>query len=92
MIRPVRTLSRVCYESYDPLLHINENASIWDKLEEKEYTEVIKGVDMQTIPITDENKIVEILVKWWQKKYPMIEGQSNNNVYILSLCLSMTMG
>lgn len=79
-----KNLSRVCYESYDPLLHINENASMWDKLEEKEYTEVIRGVDMQTIPITDENKIVEILVKWWQKKYPMIEGQRNNNVYILA--------
>ena len=79
-----KNVSRVCYESYDPLIHINENASVWDRQEEKEYTEVIKNVDLQTIPITDENKIVEILVKWWQKKYPMIEGQRINNAYVLA--------
>ena len=79
-----KNLSRVCYESYDPLIHINETASVWDKLEEKEYTEILKNVDLQTIPVTDENKIVDILVKWWQKKYPMTEGQRNNNAYVLA--------
>ena len=66
-----KNLSRVCYESYDPLLHINENSSIWDLIEEPEYTEVSKTRDHPTIPITDENKIVEILIKWWTKKYPI---------------------
>ena len=79
-----KNVSRVCYESYDPLIHINKNASVWDKIEDKEYSEVVKHVDMQTIPVTDENKIVEILVKWWQKKYPMVEGSRNNNVFVLA--------
>ena len=79
-----KNVSRVCYESYDPLIHINENASVWDRQEVKEYTEVVKSIDNQTIPITDENKIVEILVKWWQKNYPMSEGQRNNNAYVLA--------
>jgi len=79
-----KNISRVCYESYDPLIYINENSSIWDKIEEQEYTEVIKHVDIPTIPITDENKIVDILTKWWLKKYPMIEGQRNHNTYILA--------
>ena len=79
-----KNVSRVCYESYDPLIYVNENASVWDKLEDKEYTEVVKHVDIQTIPVTDENKIVEILVKWWQKKYPMMEGVRNNNIYVLA--------
>ena len=79
-----KNISRVCYESYDPLIHINKNASVWDKIEDKEYSEVVKHVDIQTIPVTDENKIVEILVKWWQKKYPMVEGSRNNSVYILA--------
>ena len=79
-----KNVSRVCYESYDPLIYVNENASVWDKLEDKEYNEVVKHVDMQTIPVTDENKIVEILVKWWQKKYPMMEGVRNNNIYVLA--------
>lgn len=83
-----KNVSRVCYESYDPLIHINENSSIWDTIEEPEYTEVSKVKDSPTIPITDENKVVEILVKWWTKKYPMMEGQRNHNVYILAMAFN----
>ena len=83
-----KNLSRVCYESYDPLLHINENSSIWDLIEEPEYTEVNKTRDQPTIPITDENKIVDILVKWWTKKYPMNEGQRNQNCYVLAMAFN----
>ena len=83
-----KNISRVCYESYDPLLHINEHSSIWDNIEEPDYTEVNKTKDTPTIPITDENKIVEILVKWWTKKYPMSEGQRNQNCYILSMAFN----
>lgn len=83
-----KNISRVCYESYDPLLHINENSSVWDLIEEPEYTEVSKVKDNPTIPITDENKIVEILVKWWTKKYPMMEGQRNQNCYVLAMAFN----
>jgi len=83
-----KNLSRVCYESYDPLIAINENSSIWDTIEEPEYTEVSKTRDKATIPITDENKIVEILVKWWEKKYPMHEGQRNTNAYVLAMAFN----
>ena len=83
-----KNISRVCYESYDPLIHINENSSIWDNIEEAQYTEVSKVRDKATIPITDENKIVDILVKWWEKKYPMMEGQRNHNAYILAMAFN----
>ncbi len=79
-----KNVSRVCYESYDPLIYINENSSVWDTIEEKEYQERHTLRDLPTIPITDENKIVEILTKWWIKKYPMVEGQRNNNVFVLA--------
>ena len=72
-----------CVE-YDPLIYINETSSLWDRIEEEEYTEYIKHVDKATIPVTDENKIVEILVKWWEKKYPMNEGQRNHHTYVLA--------
>ncbi len=83
-----KNLSRVCYESYDPLIHVNENSSVWDTIEEREYVEVNRIKDKATIPITDENKIVEILVKWWNKKYPMTEGQRNHNAYILAMAFN----
>jgi hypothetical protein len=57
-------------------------------IEEPEYTEVSKTRDKATIPITDENKIVEILVKWWEKKYPMSEGQRNQNAYVLAMAFN----
>lgn len=79
-----KNISRVCYESYDPLIYINENSSIWDKIEEDEYNEIVINRDPPTIPITDENKVVEYLVKWWVKKYPMIDGQRNQNTYVLA--------
>jgi len=79
-----KNLSRVCYESYDPLIHINTLASVWEDIEEQEYEQITKHVDIPTIPITDENKIVDILLKWWTRKYGMIEGERNNNVYILA--------
>lgn len=83
-----KNISRVCYESYDPLIFVNENSSIWDVIEEPEYTEVSRARDKATIPITDENKIVEILVKWWEKKYPMSEGQRNQNAYVLAMAFN----
>ncbi len=79
-----KNVSRVCYESYDPLIYINKTSSVWDKIEEEEFNEINRKVDLPTIPITDENKIVDILTKWWTKKYPMIEGQRNQNVFILA--------
>jgi hypothetical protein len=83
-----KNLSRVCYESYDPLIYVNDNSSVWDVIEEPEYTEVSRTRDKATIPITDENKIVEILVKWWEKKYPMHEGQRNQNAYVLAMAFN----
>jgi hypothetical protein len=83
-----KNLSRVCYESYDPLIYINENSSVWDTIEETEYAEINKHRDTPTIPITDENKIVDILIRWWTKKYPMVEGQRNQNCYILAMALN----
>ena len=83
-----KNVSRVCYESYDALIHVNENSSVWDKIEEPEYTELSKFRDKPTIPITDENKVVDILIKWWTKKYPMIEGQRNQNCFVLAMAFN----
>ena len=80
-----KNVSRVCYESFDPLIFVNENSSLWDTIEEPEYRELVVDRDAPTIPITDENKIVERLVKWWEKKSPMIEGQRNQSAYILAM-------
>lgn len=84
-----KNLSRVCYESFDPKIYINEDSKEWTRKAEPEYQEkeVVNGI-LPTIPITDENKIVQILLKWWEKKYPMVEGQRNQNTYILAAAMN----
>ena len=79
-----KNISRVCYESYDPLIHINHEAKLWDKYEEHEYTPIDKFTSRPTIPINDENKIVERLMTWWTRKYGLVDGERNNNVFILA--------
>ena len=83
-----KDISRVCYESYDPLIYINNKSDIWDIIADIEYREVIIGEDKPTISIADENKTVDILMDWWKKKYPMIEGQRNQNCYILAMAFN----
>jgi len=82
--RTSKNLSRVCYESFDAEIYVNENSSLWNIIEEPEYKEVTKYKDAPTFTIKSEEKIVEILVKWWKKKYPMVEGERNANTYILA--------
>jgi|TARA_B100000085_G_scaffold106745_1_gene97276 hypothetical protein len=83
-----KNVSRVCYESFDPLIYINKDAEVWETAEDLEYKEHSANNGVKTIPITDENKIVEILIKWWQKKYPMSEGQRNQNAFILAMAFN----
>ena len=83
-----KNISRVCYESYDPLIFINPDSETWETFEDLEYKEVNTQKDAKTIPITDSTKIIDILTKWWTKKYPMSEGQRNHNAFILAMALN----
>ena len=79
-----KNISRVCYESYDPFIYVNENSEVWAKMEDDEYREVKVKIDSPTIPITDDNKVVEVLCKWWMKKWGMVDGERNANLYKLA--------
>lgn len=83
-----KNISRVCYESYDPKIYINMKSDLWDKMSEEEYNTIDRSESVVTVPITNESKIVDILVKWWSKKYPMVEGQRNNNAFVLAAALN----
>tara|TARA_R110000868_G_scaffold54268_3_gene169915 strand:- start:3162 stop:5570 length:2409 start_codon:yes stop_codon:yes gene_type:complete len=79
-----KNISRVCYESYDKDIYINRDSKTWDTVAEHEYKEMDRVASKLTIPITNENKIVDILMRWWVKRYGLVEGERNNNVYILA--------
>jgi hypothetical protein len=79
-----KNISRVCYESYDKSIYINYESDVWDTMHQEEYVEVNKQTQAPSIPITNENKVVDILMKWWTSKYGMVDGERNHNVYILA--------
>ena len=81
-----RNISRVCYESYDPAIYVNYDSVVWEDAKEEEFREV--SVINPVLPITSEDRIAEILVKWWVKNYPMVEGQRNNSAFTLAMSLN----
>ena len=79
-----KNISRVCYESYDPNLYYNKKSLLWTQKDERIPKEVIKGISRRTIIITDAARTEDILMKWWTQKYGLVEGERNNNLYILA--------
>jgi hypothetical protein len=82
-----KDISRVCYESYDPDLFINEKSKVWTL--KKEYTEVtLKNNYPKHFQITDTNKKVDVIVKWFNKKFTLNAGERNNNLFKLACGLN----
>jgi hypothetical protein len=79
-----KNVSRVCYESADKDIYINYDSKLWDSLGEHEHIPKERSLDDPTLAIQNENRIVDILMKWWTKKYGLVEGERNNNVFILA--------
>lgn len=76
-----KNISRVCYESYDPDVYINELSDTWDQMK-SDYVPPKKNTVV--VAIEDEDRIIKNLRTWWEKDYGMVEGSRNNNMYILA--------
>jgi len=73
--------SRVCYESYDKDIFVNNNSIIFDKREEHEQFNNLETTP--TLALKSTNQIINILEKWFNKKYSMSNGNRNNNLFKL---------
>jgi len=74
-------VDRVCYESFDPDIYINYNAEIFNP------TIIDCGFTVHEktplIPITNENKIIEFIMKFdWKKDF--VEGERNAFIFDLA--------
>lgn len=79
--KSTKDLARVCYESYDKNIYINDNSELWnEKIEHEHYTYLEKP---PVIKLENENEIIKRLYKWFCKSYTMTEGNRNNNLFIL---------
>jgi hypothetical protein len=75
-------VSRFCFESYDPDLFINENSKVWDKIDLPEVEDL--GSKNVTIAIKSDNLIINNLMKWFDNKYTLSNGNRNNNLFKLA--------
>jgi hypothetical protein len=74
-------VDRVCYESYDPNIYVNYDATIF----EPKLIDVGYSVSEKTplIPITDEDKIIEKIMSFdWKKDF--VEGERNAFIFDLA--------
>jgi hypothetical protein len=82
-----KDISRVCYESYDPNLFINHNSKEWVLM--KEYTEVTRKNNYPDyFQIKDTTKKVDVIIKWFNKKFTLNAGERNNNLFKLACGLN----
>ncbi|MEY3501000.1 MAG: hypothetical protein RL308_2669 [Bacteroidota bacterium] len=74
-------IDRVCYESYDADIYVNENATIYDPvLIDTGYSNHEKA---PLIPVTDEDKIIEKIMNFdWKKDFR--EGERNAFIFDLA--------
>lgn len=75
-------VSRFCFESYDPDLFLNENSLTWERIEIPEVEDI--GNSDVTIAIKSDNIIINNLVKWFDSKFSVSNGNRNNNLFKLA--------
>lgn len=74
-------IDRVCFESYDPNIYVNFDAEIYNpEIKDKGY-DVKERIPL--LPINDEEKIIDKIMKWnWKKDFR--EGERNSFIFDLA--------
>ncbi len=75
-------VSRVCYTSYDPDMYFNPDSEEWIEMETNEHYEF--ATNTPVLKLRTEINIVQNLQKWFDKKFTMITGEKNNNLFIFA--------
>ena len=82
-----QNLSRFCFIAYDPDLYYNPDSELWDTLVEDEaviFASHDKAKDHTSLRLSNDIEIIDNLLKWHKRKYPMVDGQRNNNAHVLA--------
>lgn len=83
-----KNISRVCYESYDKDIYVNPDSKVYESLEIVSHEQLEYKTAKPTFVLDEKDTIIKRLKKWWENKYGMIEGQRNNNIFILASALN----
>jgi hypothetical protein len=72
-----KDISRLCFESYDPEIFVNEQSDLFVDFIPSEVATTDLGV-ITNIPLTDQDAIANRLMAWFKKTY---NGQNRNNSF-----------
>ena len=72
-------ISRLCFVSYDPELYTNWDAVPFTEINELEPYK--RSERAAVLPITDEDRLVDIAIKWLNKNHPYGKGNRNNSIF-----------
>ncbi|WP_158797666.1 BT4734/BF3469 family protein [Pedobacter sp. L105] len=75
-------LSRVCFESFDPGIYLNEECAEFTEIEPDFGYHVSERVVL--VPVEREDEILVRVLAWWEKRFGFVEGSRNNNLFILA--------
>lgn len=79
-------VSRACFESYDSDLFVNPDSLLFTDIEHPDLDDL--GGYSVSLPVTSDNRIIENLLSWWNKKYGNSKGSRNNNLYKLAIAFN----
>ena len=82
-----KDVGRVCYESYDPKIYINNESEVWTDMLEDKPKQITRSEAAPTIIINDATEIINRLMVWWNRDFGFIEGEKNNNLHKLACAL-----
>ena len=81
----VHDVVRICFESYDPNIYINQESKVWtEKIEENRKQIESEQAYKAVFPLRDENRTINIIIGWWTNKFGLPEGEKNNNFFKLA--------
>jgi len=83
-----KDISRVCYESYDPDIYVNKDSEIWTDILTEDHTVFEIKTSRNTIKLENNNEVVRRLLIWWNREFGMVQGQKNNNLFVLASALN----
>ncbi len=79
-------VSRLCFESYDPEIYINDSSLLFTESIEIEYTEI--GTERPIFQVTSDNEIIQKLLVWYKKNFGQNKGSRNNNLFKLAAAMN----
>jgi hypothetical protein len=82
-------VSRICFESYDPNIYVNQESTIWTEKIEENRRQIESDQPYRAIfPLRDENRTLNIILAWWTSKFGLPDGKKNDHFFILAAALN----